>query len=137
MNEILSTLAVVASALGYPNVSSTFLDATASACDGNETCAVDALIYAAHESAFNAHPQAWSWDARGHVSCGFWQTPCSALAPTLLGQARDWVKLRNVSLARYGSLLGLAGNTPAGEAVTRSREAERDDCLFAVAWSIH
>ena len=135
MNELLGTLAIVASSLGYPHVPPPFLRVAASACEGDLVCAVDALVYAAHESGFNAAPAPWSWDARRHVSCGFWQTPCATLAPSVLGQANAWVRLRAISLARYGSLVGLAGNTEAGRQLTAAREAERDDCLFAASWS--
>ena len=136
MNDLLTLLAIVTSSLGYPHVSPALLQAAASACDGDTVCAVDAMVYAAHESAFTTHPKAWSWDARRHVSCGIWQTPCGDLPTTLLGQARTWVRLRNASLARYGSLVGLAGDTDAGRQIARAREAERDDCLFAAQWSM-
>jgi|SRR5208282_1228781 len=36
----------------------------------------DEVVYGALESRFKDHPRAWSWDARGGVSCGYLQEPC-------------------------------------------------------------
>jgi hypothetical protein len=135
MTDLIYTLTLVASALGYNHVQPSLFQAVVQACNDDETCAVDAVVYAAHESAFDGHPKAWSWDARRHLSCGFWQTPCATLPNTLLGQARLWVSLRAASLSRFGSLVGLAGDTPAGRQLTRARAAEVEDCLFAARWS--
>jgi hypothetical protein len=135
MTDLIYTLTLIASALGYNHVQPSIFQAVVQACKSDQACAIDAVLYAAHESAFDAHPKAYSWDARSHLSCGYWQTPCATLPDTLLGQARLWVSLRAASLSQFGSLVGLAGNTAAGRQLTRAREAEKEDCLFAAHWA--
>lgn len=135
MTPLVYTLTLVASSMGHDHVQPSFFDAVVQACEGDETCAIEATVYAARESGFEERPAPHSWDARRHVSCGLWQTPCVTLEPTVLGQARAWVALRRDSLARYGSLVGLAGDTQAGYELTRAREAEVQDCRFAARWA--
>jgi hypothetical protein len=137
MSQLVYTLTLVASSLGYDHVPTSFFNAVEQACGRDESCAIDATVYAAHESGFEARPTPRSWDARRQVSCGLWQTPCITLPSTALGQARAWVALRAESLARFGSLVGLAGDTPAGRVVTKAREAEIQDCRFAARWASH
>lgn len=107
------------------------------ACGDDLDCAVDGVVYAIHESNMQNNPKAWSWDAKGGKSCGVWQMPCALVRtmPSINAQARAWVQMRAASLDAYGSLLGLAGNTPAGEALTRARELETADAVFAATWA--
>lgn len=133
---MIGTLALYAAAMGYPHAPTKVLAAIERACTNeDDQCELDAVLYAAHESGFDATPKAWSWDAKGGISCGYWQTPCKSLPSTLLGQAKAWVYLRRVSLEEYGDLRGLAGATPAGVRLTVSRQKERQDVLFAATWA--
>lgn len=126
-----------AAALGFTHPPREILYAIELACKGDESCGLDAVLYAAHESSFQEKPaKEYSWDAKAHVSCGTWQTPCSAGVQTVLDQARAWVKLRRYSLDAYGDLRGLAGVSDAGIALTRAREEERDDVAFGAKWGV-
>jgi hypothetical protein len=125
-----------AAAMGFAHPPREILYAIEAACHGDEACGLDAVLYAAHESSFQERPaREYSWDAKAHVSCGTWQTPCSS-SQTLLDQARTWVALRKYSLDTYGDLRGLAGNTPAGIALTQARELEREDVTFGAQWGV-
>ena len=133
---MIQVLALYASALGYPNVPTKILQAIEVACSKEDPdCEADAVLYAAHESGFDAHPKAWSWDAKAGVSCGYWQTPCRTLPKTVTGQAEAWVAMRRSSLKSFGDLRGLAGATPAGERLARARKREREDVVFAATWA--
>ena len=130
-------LVACASALGYHHVPKGILRAIEVACDGDFQCGEDAVLYAAHESNFSPEPgHLWSWDARAHVSCGVWQTPCATLPRTLVGQAKVWVQMRAASLSQFGDLRGLAGATDAGVRLTRAREREHEDMTFGATWGV-
>src|SRR5262249_2096962 len=49
--------------------------------------------YAWLESGAQAHPRAFSWDARAGKSCGPWQEPCAFVQhASLVEQARYWLR---------------------------------------------
>jgi hypothetical protein len=65
----------------------------------------DETVYAALESLVSAHPRAFSWDARGHVSCGYLQEPCGFVDhASLEEQSRYWLRIyRAAGLAALDS----------------------------------
>lgn len=137
MTAFIAWLVACASALGYHHVPKTILKAIEVACDGDLTCGEDAVLYGVHESDLSPEPaKLWSWDARAHVSCGVWQTPCATLPKSLVGQARAWLTLRNASLAQFGDLRGLAGANDAGVRLTKAREREHEDMVFGARWGV-
>lgn len=130
-------LVACASSLGFAHPPQAILRALDEACKGDLACEEDGVLYAAHESGFQERPNKnYSWDAKAHVSCGAWQTPCTNPPQSLLEQARTWVVLRKYSLDTWGDLRGLAGNTGAGIRLTRARESERDDMIFGATWGV-
>lgn len=129
-------LIACASAMGFSHPPADTIRAIEVACGSDASCQEDAVLYAAHESGFSEGPVAISWDAKAHVSCGTWQTPCNSKDRTVLDRARTWVALRRVSLETWGDLRGLAGATDAGVRLTRYREAEREDMLFGATWGV-
>lgn len=135
MSSAIAFLVACASAMGFSKAPLSILNALTAACGGDESCEVDGVLYAAHESNFQEAPvKLYSWDAKSHVSCGAWQTPCALRPKSILEQARTWVALRRASLDTFGDLRGLAGNNDAGVRLTRAREAERDDMVFGATW---
>jgi hypothetical protein len=135
---VLTFLVACASAMGFPKAPLSILRALDKACGGDVQCDEDGVLYAAHESNFQEAPvKLYSWDAKAHLSCGAWQTPCTLKPQTIEEQARTWVYLRKVSLDTWGDLRGLAGANDAGVRLTRARESEREDMLFGATWGVN
>ena len=136
-STVLTLLVACASAMGFPKASLSILRALDKACGGDVQCDEDGVLYAAHESNFQEAPvKLYSWDAKAHLSCGAWQTPCKLRPQTIEEQAKTWVYLRQASLDTWGDLRGLAGANDAGVRLTRAREAEREDMLFGATWGV-
>lgn len=124
---------LVASMLGAPDAGDTraIAGAAALAC-GNESCLVDALVYAKYESGFRVNPRPWSSDARAGRSCGPWQVPCWLKG--LDEQARTWVALRTHSIEQCGTLAMLAsGSCGKGTRLAEARATE----AFWIRFSLH
>jgi hypothetical protein len=137
MSSAIAFLVACAAAMGFPKAPATILRALEAACEGDLDCEEDGVLYAAHESNFQEAPvKLYSWDAKAHLSCGAWQTPCTLKPQSIEEQARTWVYLRKVSLDTWGDLRGLAGANDAGVRLTRAREAEKDDMLFGATWGV-
>ena len=110
MSSAIAFLVACASAMGFSKAPLSILNALATACQGNLECEVDGVLYAAHESGLQEAPvKAYSWDAKSHVSCGAWQTPCEARPVPILKQAKTWVALRRYSLERWGDFAWARG----------------------------
>lgn len=137
MTDIVFTLVAIAASFGIPapkhSEARLIIDAAIAACPDDD-CAVDSVFYAIKESSLRMRPPPESWDAKRGLATGPWQLWNAPAG--LMAQARAWVALRAESLKRWGDLRGLAGATPAGVRLTRAREAEREDCLFAAAWAV-
>ena len=132
-------LIACASAMGFSHPPADTIRAIEIACQHEAdplSCGEDAILYGARESGLSEGPKAISWDAKAHVSCGTWQTPCDSTDRTVLDRARHWVRLRRLSLEAWGDLRGLAGATDAGIRLTRYRELERDDMVFGATWGV-
>ena len=95
-------------------------------------CAALVLVYAWHESRWQAHPDPVSSDAVADISCGLLQLPCRWLRiddyhwHTTAWEARAWL-----ALLRRGTLAGLSGGGRAGERLARVREGEAQAALLA------
>jgi hypothetical protein len=122
----------LALALGHTSAQATLIArAIDRACGGEPACVVDASIYVDHESSYQLTPAPWSWDAKSGRASGpfqLWGAPQGVQA-----QANEWVRRRAASLAQWGDLRGLAGNTDAGRRIARSRaiEARTLACLVS------
>jgi hypothetical protein len=113
----------LAVALGHTSAQATLIArAIDQACGGEPACVVDASVYVDHESNYQLTPAPWSWDAKAGKASGpfqLWGAPQGIQA-----QANEWVRRRAASLAQWGDLRGLAGNTEAGVRVARARAEE-------------
>ena len=96
------TILALCALLGYPHPPAPIVAAIASAAATPEEAAL-LVIYGVHESGLSEHPRAWSWDARGGVSCGWLQLRCG-LSSTPEADARTWLaNVRAVGLAAVDS----------------------------------
>jgi hypothetical protein len=101
--------------------------AAATACSGEqdpEECMTDAVVWAKNESRMQAHPHAYSSDAKLGLSCGPWQVQCS-LGDSLDRQAKHWVSLRRYSIFHCGSMaLVASGSCSRGTRLAEERAEE-------------
>ena len=101
----------IASQLGRGTPSPPVVDAIASGCEQEAArhpvdagaCVALVTTYVALESGYLTRPHAWSWDAKGGVSCSVLQLPC-AISRDPASDVRTWLtNLRRSSLASVDS----------------------------------
>jgi hypothetical protein len=135
----------LAAALGltHPNrAQAAFLDAAEQACS-DTVCEAELITFAWYESGIDAQPKPWSHDAKDGTSCGYLQEPCAFVrAHSVLDQAREWVRLRDASLAACGDgpegLAALAsGSCDRGRRLSAYRREVAQSVLYGATWTVY
>jgi hypothetical protein len=94
-------------------------------------------IWAYYETggSLSPHPRPQSWDAKAGLSCGVWQQRCRTLSPSILGQAREELRLmrRGAVLCPAQPMAPLSGGCHAGRRLADRRVRKTRQLLESVA----